>query len=287
MSKSQQDRIALRFCTCNDGHYKRLYSRLTQIVEVWTKSLFLILVKGPVYNTNDSHHRIYSCETAELPHNFSKIDKFLEPPEIVLILIKSLEYIIVWKERDRFIGIMKEKRKTMMETLLTVGVLASIVTTASSQTAGYNRQSVNCPGREGEVGYISAETLNEDIQAERDRILAGGTPEPSYFFSLCPQNTFDGLPLVLGLDNMLIGCGDLESEDRVCTFLGGQSQIEVNSFADSEYPVQSVSLEGLTFTGYTGSAIVGPQSTGITTLNIRDATFGVSADSSEAQFLLR
>ena len=168
---------------------------------------------------------------------------------------------------------MKEKERGMLGGLCIVGLLSTLVTTASAQYTGM----VDCPFTDGR-GYERLDALNNDIQAERERILGGGAPlEEPYSFILCPNVSFDTTtgPLRPVLDNMIIGCGDNLSSGDTCLFLGGASQVELESFSDSTHPVTSVRFQGVTFSDFTEAAVRGTAATDTTTVIFDDVIFGV------------
>lgn len=166
------------------------------------------------------------------------------------------------------------KRHLMLERLFVAGVVASYVATVSAQGEAYNTNAVTC-AQGGGLGYETFMALNADILAERERVLAGQAPAATYAFSLCPNNAYADGPLFPALDNIVIGCGnDFASADQ-CVLIEGEDQVVINSYADSDFPVTSVSLEGLTFSSFTGSAVTGVNATDVTSVTIEDAIFSV------------
>ena len=167
---------------------------------------------------------------------------------------------------------MKDKRKQLMKQLCILGVVSSLVSVASA----YNPSAVDCDIGGGQ-GYTSIAALNADIQAERDRILGGGDPEDVYSFILCPFRTFDAdLPIRPVLDNIVIGCGTSLSSTDPCTLLGGDTQVVLESFDDTEHPVSRVEFSGVTFSQFSQSAVSGPNANDSTMLILRDVIFTVS-----------
>jgi len=147
----------------------------------------------------------------------------------------------------------------------------------SGVTGQFQQQNaVPCPDNADIIGYTSVDSLREDMQAETDRIAAGGVPEPSYDFVICPgptQITFtDNEPLIPTLNRVTIRCGDLAQS---CFFEGGTEQILIKDSEIDGYPLEEVSIIGMTFSGFSGAAMTGDASES-TRVNIFDSTFTVS-----------
>lgn len=142
----------------------------------------------------------------------------------------------------------------------------------------YRRQEVDCLG--GGRGYQTLASLNEDISFERTRVLAGGSPEPAYFFTFCPNIPLDAsVPLRPDLDNIFISCGQSSNPVNTCSLVGGTTQVEVETHAGSAFPVFSITLSDLTFTGFSYAAVAsGTSAIDLTTVFLRNAIFTVSRD---------
>jgi hypothetical protein len=146
----------------------------------------------------------------------------------------------------------------------------------SAQDSEYNTRADICSDGVT-LGYDTLEELNLDIQDERSRIEGGGEPYNPYLFTLCPQTVFDaeGNTIVPSLNNILIGCGAPPVSTNQCVLLNGDVQVAVEDFLDTEIPVETVRLSGMTFSSFTGSAIAGGASFG-TRVELFDTIFEVS-----------
>lgn len=166
---------------------------------------------------------------------------------------------------------MRTKRREMIQSLCVVGLLGALVPLASAQ---YDNES-DCD--QGGRGYTRVDELNTDILAERARIEGGQDPSDNYSYVLCPNTSFDTstAPIVPALENMVIGCGENLSSANTCVLVGGENQIRINSFANSDYPVTSVLLQGITFTDYIDAAVTGPLANDSTTVTLEDVIFAV------------
>jgi len=110
------------------------------------------------------------------------------------------------------------------------------------------------------MGYIDIPSINRDMKAELDKILAGAPPEEPYIFSLCPSATFDATaePLMPVLSGSVVYCGSGDPGSDRCDFIGGEIQVLVDALTDSSsYELQTVSLVGVTFKGFSEAAISG------------------------------
>lgn len=116
-----------------------------------------------------------------------------------------------------------------------------------------SQRTVPCPT--GEQGYVSITAMNEDMQDELARIVAGGAAIPSYDFVLCPDTTFDGtvtlLP-VLSQTRFICGAG---GTSKTCIIAGGTQQVLIAESTVSTVPVTSVSFVDITFSGFNGTSI--------------------------------
>jgi hypothetical protein len=131
---------------------------------------------------------------------------------------------------------------------------------------------IPCPTDATVNGYTTIGTLNADMAAERDRIAGGGAPQTApYTFTLCPQTSYDAAaePIKPVLDNMSILCGTSGATADSCVITGGTNQVQIDDSTVDTYPINSVSLVGLTYTGFTETAVSGgaSDSTQVTLLN--------------------
>lgn len=129
----------------------------------------------------------------------------------------------------------------------------------------------------GGRGYDSLASLNEDIIFERNRVLAGGVAEPAYHFTLCPNSPVDAnVPLRPALDNIFISCGQSPGPQSTCALVGGTTQVQVETHAASLFPVGSITLTFVTFTGFSYAAIAGVNvANDMTTIIVQDSVFSV------------
>ena len=147
---------------------------------------------------------------------------------------------------------------------------------ASGQDSEYNIRAELCSDG-NTLGYDTLEELNLDMQEERGRIEAGGEPFNPYLFTLCPGTVFDAEnnTVVPSLNNILIGCGAPPVQSNQCVLLNGDVQVAIGDFADTDFPVETVRLSGVTFSSFTGAAIAGEASFN-TRLELFDTSFVVS-----------
>ena len=120
--------------------------------------------------------------------------------------------------------------------------------------------------------------LNDDMLFERSRVLSQGSPQSAYVFNLCSGQVFDATtPIFPVLDNIFISCGEFSRVADNCVLSGGTTQIEVESFVDSSFPVTSIIVAGITFVEFSYAAVAGRNNANdITTLTLRDSFFTVS-----------
>ena len=114
-----------------------------------------------------------------------------------------------------------------------------------------------CPGDSSLIGYTTIEAINADQQVELNAIRSGRPPNPPYEFILCPGTNFDasGGPLLPVLSDSTFICGsDGDFQDN-CFFVGGVEQVRFEDSTVPNYPLQSVALEGITFSEFSGRAI--------------------------------
>ena len=158
----------------------------------------------------------------------------------------------------------------------------------SAQDSEYNKRADICASDGVTLGYDTLEELNLDIQEERARLEGGGEPFNPYLFTLCPQTVFEaaGNTIVPSLNNILIGCGAPPISTNQCVILNGDVQVAIGDFLDTEIPVETVRLSGMTFSSFTGSAIAGGASFG-TRVELFDTVFEVSHDTKHVRILDR
>ena len=156
--------------------------------------------------------------------------------------------------------------------LLTLTCVASLIGKVASQN--YNPSATDCG--DGSQGYLSISDLQQDINTERDRVLAGGSPPNGpYKFTLCPRRPFRITePLVPALDNIEIGCGDPPLRSNNCFVSGSDIQVDIQEFRGSSFPVTQVTLQGLGF-GFFGDAAIAGDATDATELVLQDVAFQV------------
>ena len=140
-----------------------------------------------------------------------------------------------------------------------------------------------CPSNPVLSGYASIAALNNDIQAEVDRIAGGGAPEEEYVFTLCPRHVFEVTTeaLLPRLSGSVFQCGVSGSSTDNCVFRGGSEQIRVEDSTIATYPLVSVLFRGLTFEGFAGNQEEGGASVNVlasetTTIRFVDVAWAVS-----------
>lgn len=168
------------------------------------------------------------------------------------------------------------KRVSILSWLLGWVAFSIRVRPLSAQDSEYNIRATTCSDG-NTLGYVTLEELNQDILEERTRIEEGGEPYNPYLFTLCPQTVFDaeGNTIVPSLNNILIGCGAPPVSTNQCVLLNGDVQVAIGDFLDTDIPVETVRLSGMTFSSFTGSAIAGGASFG-TRVELFDSIFEVS-----------
>lgn len=134
-----------------------------------------------------------------------------------------------------------------------------------------------CPNAAGVTGYSTLEAINVDMMAELEKIRAGGIPVEPYMFELCPNTVFDTtlLPLTPLLSGSVFSCGSAAAPGSACNFMGGATQILIEDPVDvTGYDLEMVSFVGITFLGFTGSAISGGAGAN-TTVDVANSIFSV------------
>jgi hypothetical protein len=137
-----------------------------------------------------------------------------------------------------------------------------------------------CPGAAGNglVGYTTVAAMDADQRAELNRIRNGGTPNPSYVFTICPGQALDftgeSSSFQPVLDGSIFTCGSTGRAELDCMFVGGDIQISIQDSTVAGYPLRRVEFRGITFTAFTGAAIVGGADAR-TTLHLNNVIFEV------------
>jgi hypothetical protein len=129
-------------------------------------------------------------------------------------------------------------------------------------TLGKSERLHPCPGNPASAGYLSVQDIMQDVEDEKIRIEKGGNQLPRYDYAICPNTTltFKGIdkPIELAFDEIFITCG-VFGFDSGCEFNGGDIQFLVKEyFLVSESSARnnvSVSFQGITFTGFSKTAI--------------------------------
>ena len=140
-----------------------------------------------------------------------------------------------------------------------------------------------CPSNAILTGYASIAALNNDIQAEVNRVSQGGVPEEEYVFTLCPRQVFEVTtePIRPQLSGAVFRCGVSGSSTDNCIIRGGSEQIRVEDSTIATYPLIDVTFRGLTFESFTSNAenngtSVNVLASDITTVNFVDSIWTVS-----------
>jgi hypothetical protein len=134
-----------------------------------------------------------------------------------------------------------------MKPFAVIFALAMMVCPVVGQSA------VDCPNDDTDLrGYTSLADLNSDMQTELDRIAAGGTPEESYTFTLCPNQAFDAnaVTLLPVLSDSTFVCGAIGDPDDDCTLLGGEEQIRIEDSTINGYTLETLVFVGLSFADF-------------------------------------
>lgn len=140
------------------------------------------------------------------------------------------------------------------------GWTAVVVAVALHLAAGLEfKQTVReCDNSPGTIGYNSIKDINIDIDREIGAIAGGKKPDTSYLFILCPNTEIDvgDTPLTPMLDNSIFACGDT-GRSHGCVLNGGEIQVNIPRSAEGGHTMQAVSFMGVTFKGFSSSAISG------------------------------
>jgi hypothetical protein len=132
----------------------------------------------------------------------------------------------------------------------------------------------SCPEEPSLDGYTSIAALNQDMDTELQRIIAGGElpPEQAYILPLCPQTTFgfDVATVLLPiLNRVTFQCGSSGNNDERCVFTGGDEQVRIENTVVTGYPFNSIFFMGVTFEGFQQRSIaaMGSAPTQVTFMN--------------------
>jgi hypothetical protein len=138
----------------------------------------------------------------------------------------------------------------MMKPLVAIVAMAMIAYPVAAQSA------VDCPNDPTDLqGYTSLAALNNDMQLELQRIANGGAPEPSYTFTLCPNQVFDAALVSLQpvLSDATFVCGANGDPEDDCTLLGGEEQVRIEDSTVDGYPLETLVFVGISFADFTSS----------------------------------
>lgn len=172
---------------------------------------------------------------------------------------------------------MKKMRRNrpLLSPFRTAGLLVSACSLAQPWTS--DAQTTVCRQGSAEIGYTTIAAVNSDMQAELAKIQGGGLPQSQYTFNLCSQTEFDATaePLRPVLSNSFFVCGSDGKSSNLCTFMGGQLQVEILDSTLPSYPLTDITMSGMTFAGFSGVSIEASASLP-TNLNLMDVVFTVS-----------
>ena len=162
-------------------------------------------------------------------------------------------------------------------------ILAGLVIAASgygTTAQGVGTSIEACPNAPGVMGYSTLEALNVDMTAELAKIQAGEPAQAPYMFELCPNTIYDTsiTPLIPLLSGSVFSCGSVAVPGTSCDLMGGQSQVLIEDpVGIPGYELEMVSFVGISFLGFTGSAISGGAGSN-TTVDVLNARFAVSEE---------
>lgn len=144
------------------------------------------------------------------------------------------------------------------------------------RSAEFNQSVEECPTNRGIIGYTSLEKINADIEAESKFITNGGSPRRPYLFLLCPNSRYDASIITLNpsLGGSIFMCGENGYVADSCEIYGGSNQVIINESSISNYVIDQIDFIGITFAGFSLSAISGNAGSN-TTVELRDARFQV------------
>lgn len=134
-----------------------------------------------------------------------------------------------------------------------------------------------CPGDSTIRGYDALVDVQSDMQMELDDIKEGRLPQSTYIFTLCPNMVYDISTFILTpvLSGAIFVCGDKGDPKDRCVVFGGEEQIRIIDSSLPDYPLESVSFIGITFTGFTGVSVAA-KSSRKTTVTFSDCQWKVS-----------
>lgn len=158
--------------------------------------------------------------------------------------------------------------------LLCCLILIMTTTPTLGQQFTFTDSTVPCTNALGVQGYETITAMNTDMETEL-KLISTGTkqPEASYTMILCPFTTFDAGPTVLRpiLDNITFSCGVSSGAiiDQACIFNGGTQHVQIQDSTVATYPIQTVTISGITFQLFSGTAFSG-QASAPTTVVLRN-----------------
>jgi hypothetical protein len=111
--------------------------------------------------------------------------------------------------------------------------------------------------------FTTISDLNNEMIAEKDRIINGGIPESTYTYVLCSNTFFDTSNITLQplLDNTIFTCGGYSNSTtnskryNNCVLIGGKEQVIIQDSTIPGYAINLLSFIGITFTGFQTSDI--------------------------------
>jgi hypothetical protein len=172
------------------------------------------------------------------------------------------------------IRISKRKRSFPFITLLMVLSLCKL---------GKSERIHPCPGNPASAGYLTVKDIMLDVEDEKARIEKSGDQSPRYDYAICPNTTltFQDIdkPIELTFDETYITCG-VFGFDTGCEFHGGEIQFLVDEyFLVSESGLRnnvSVTFQGITFSGFSKTAIAIIGAEAVVGATIENCSFMVS-----------
>lgn len=126
-------------------------------------------------------------------------------------------------------------------------------------------------------GYRSLVDVQRDMENELDDIKLRGEPDSAYIYTLCPNEMYYTSDVILTpvLSGAIFVCGrNGDPEDR-CLLYGGNEQVRIIDSTVPEYPLESVSFVGITFTAFKEMSI-NAKSSRTTTVTFSDCRWTVS-----------
>lgn len=131
------------------------------------------------------------------------------------------------------------------------------VQNVEGQFDSFEPSTAPCASNPSIIGYSTIAAINSDMDQELIRISEGGTPQESYFMTLCPQTTFDtsGGPLLPRLNQSTLSCGGTGNVNDECELSGGVENIRIRDPDIEGYSVNTMNFIGITFTAFTGWSV--------------------------------